>query len=282
MKAWIVIEKVIFSNLRMIFDIAKRDFKKEFAGSKLGMFWAIVKPLSMILVFSFVYTVFRAQEIEGVPFILWLIAGYIPWIYIGDCIAMGSGSIRANSFLVKKVKFPIEILPSIRMVVNFYTFLILVVIALLFFVGNIFVSDNGLDLILGINPFLLVYFTIAMIVFLSALVRLLASWVVMSVDVMHGIGVVMQFLFWAVPVMWPFYSHDIPKIMVIMTNISKLNPLAYIINGFRYAIFGSLGHFDSLAPTLGTTLYFWVFTVLLFIFASKVYKKLRPEFDDVL
>lgn len=277
MKAWIEIEKVIFSNLRMIWDIAKRDFKKEFAGSKLGMFWAIMSPLAMILVFSFVYTVFRAAPVKGTPFILWLLAGYVPWIYISDCINKGAGSIRANSFLVKKVKFPIEILPTIRMVMNFFTFGILVLIAACIFIGYSIVDSNVLEVVKGINPFLLIYFTLAMVIFLSALSRLLSTWVVMSVDVMHGIGVVMQFLFWMTPVMWPYGQELSPAVAMIM-NLAKINPLIYIVNGFRYSIYG----LPDLAPTLGYTVYFWIFTVILFIFASKVYKKLRPEFDDVL
>ena len=285
MKAWIEIEKVIFSNLRMIWDIARRDFKKELAGSKLGMFWAIVKPLSMILVFTFVYSVLKAMPIvtpDGyeVPFILWLISAYIPWMYMSDCITLGANSIRANSFLVKKVKFPIEILPPIRMVMNFFTFLILLVIGAIIFVVYGVVDPQVMDIIKGINPFLFIYFLVATILILSAIARLLSTWVVMSIDVMHAIGVVMQFLFWTVPVMWP-YGMPMEGAMGVVMNIAKLNPLMYLVNGFRYSIFGSIG-FNDLAPTLGYTIYFWVVTGLLFIFSSRVYKKLRPEFDDVL
>lgn len=284
MKAWIEIEKIIFSNLRMIFDIAKRDFKKELAGSKLGMFWAIVRPLAMIAVFTFVYTVLKAQPIEvngfKIPFILWLISAYIPWMYISDCISLGANSIRANSFLVKKVKFPIEILPVIRLVMNFFTFLILLVIGMIIFGVYGFIEPQVVNIIKGINPFMFIYFIIATVVILSAISRLLSTWVVMSIDVMHGIGVVMTFLFWTVPVMWP-YGTPANATMALVMSIAKLNPLMYLVNGFRYSIFGSLG-FEDLAPTMEYTIYFWIVTVLIFIFASKVYKKLRPEFDDVL
>lgn len=268
MKNWLNIEKSIFSNIKMIFDISKKEFKKEFAGTKLGILWAIIRPLSMILVFWFVFSrgLRPGKNLgEEIPYILWIISGYIPWIFISDTIVNGASSIRTNSFLVKKVKFPVEILPMIRIVINLYTFFILLGISLLIFLVY--------GYLLRINFIKLIYCVIASIVFLSALSRLLSTWVVMSIDVLHGISVLIQFLFWMTPIMWDSNSYS--KLVI---TILKVNPFYYLVDSFREAFLGfgsSLGDFRYGA-------YFWLLTIILFIVSSNVYTRLRPEFDDVL
>ena len=180
----------------------------------------------------------------------------------------GAGSIRVNSFLVKKVKFPVEILPTIRIVISFYTFLILLVISFIIFAVN-----GNLNLI---NIPKLIYAIIITIIFLAALSRLLSTWVVMSIDILHGISVFMQFLFWMCPVMWQAGELPVGSSMPWIEKILKLNPLYYLAVLFRDAYLGT--HTVSLAYGV----YFWVVTIILFIFGSKVFKKFRPEFDDVL
>lgn len=266
MKNWLEFEKIIFSNWKMILNISKKEFKKEFAGSKLGILWAIIRPLAMIAVFWFVFgVVFKSQAMDNVPYIVWLVAGYVPWIFISDNIVSGASAIRNSSFLVKKVKFPVEILPSIRLVISFYTFAILLIINFIIF------ATNGW--LFNINLLKLIYAIVATVIFLSALSRLTSTWVVMSVDILHGIGVILQFLFWMTPVMWS--TSNIAG-MSLVSKVAKINPFYYLVTMFRDAYLGT--HEVSLLYSV----YFIVVTVLLFIFGSKVYKKFRPEFDDVL
>lgn len=267
MKNWLEFEKIIFSNWKMILNISKKEFKKEFAGSKLGILWAIIRPLAMIAVFWFVFgkLMNKNNQIEGVPYIAWLVSGYVPWIFISDNIVSGASSIRNSSFLVKKVKFPVEILPSIRLLISFYTFAILLILNFIIF------ATSGC--LFNINLLKLIYAIVATVIFLSALSRLTSTWVVMSVDILHGIGVILQFLFWMAPVMWN--TSDIAG-MPMVSKIAKINPFYYLVTMFRDAYLGT--HEVSLLYSL----YFIVITILLFIFGSKVYKKFRPEFDDVL
>ena len=270
MKDWLEIEKSIFSHWRMIFSISKKEFKKEFAGSKLGMAWAIIRPLAMITVFWMIFSTGMRTTSSNVQvnYLVWLVSAYIPWIFISDVIMSGAGSIRVNSFLVKKVKFPVEILPTIRIVISFYTFLILLVISFIIFAVN-----GNLNLI---NITKLIYAIIITIIFLAALSRLLSAWVVMSIDILHGISVFMQFLFWMCPVMWQAGELPVGSSMPWIEKILKLNPLYYLAVLFRDAYLGT--HTVSLAYGV----YFWVVTIILFIFGSKVFNKFRPEFDDVL
>lgn len=291
MRKWIKLEKSVFSNWRMILNISRKEFKKEFAGSRLGIIWALLRPIAMILVFWVVFgMVFAGGNMPGpdgpkqVPYLVWLVAGYVPWIFISDYIVAGAGSIRNSAFLVKKVKFPVQILPSIRLMQSFYTYLI--------FLGINFVimAFNGW---LGhINYIYLIYAIIATVVFMTALSRILATWVVMSVDFMHAIGISMQFLFWLSPVMWDL-SQMVEKMNTMpqfahFTNMAvsfiKLNPLTYLVLSYRDAYLGTnwvSQPFFGL-PGWTYTVYFFAITLILFLIGTRIFNKFRPEFDDVL
>lgn len=286
MKKWIELEKSIFSHWKMILNISKKEFKKEFAGSRLGMVWAIIRPISMILVFWVIFgMVFSGSdpEINGekVPYLVWLVAGYVPWIFISDYISAGAGSIRNSAFLVKKVKFPVEILPTIRMMVSFYTYLIFLAINFVIFAANGWLGHT--------NYIYLIYCILVTLIFMSALARVLSTWVVMSVDFMHGIGVSMQFLFWLSPVMWQMEQlvdamKTYPQWLNTVVSIVKLNPLTYLVLSYKDAYLGSSWVSQPFfgMPGWTYTVYFFIITILLFLFGTKVFNKFRPEFDDVL
>ena len=287
MRKWIELEKSIFSNWKMVLDISKKEFKKEFAGSKLGILWAIIRPLAMIAVFWVVFgMVFGGGDMpsgfkQKAPYLVWLVAAYVPWIFISDYIVAGAGSIRNSAFLVKKVKFPVQILPSIRLMMSFYTFLIFLVIN--------FIIMGIYGWLGNINYIYLIYAIIVTVIFMTALSRILATWVVMSIDFMHAIGISMQFLFWLSPVMWDMSQMvtqlaSKPQLLQLGLNVVKLNPLTYLVLVFRDAYLGtnwvSQPFFGM--PGWTYTVYFFVITLILFIVGTRVFNKFRPEFDDVL
>lgn len=74
---------IIKPQLKLIFELAKNDFKTRYAGSYLGMFWAFIQPFMTIAVYWFVFEVgFRSgSRPDGTPFILWLTCGMIPWFF---------------------------------------------------------------------------------------------------------------------------------------------------------------------------------------------------------
>ncbi len=67
---------------KLIINLAKNDFKVKYAGSYFGVFWAFFQPIIQILIFWFVFQVgFQAGPVKGYPYVLWLIAGIIPWFF---------------------------------------------------------------------------------------------------------------------------------------------------------------------------------------------------------
>ena len=102
----------LFAGRTLIFQLAKNDFKKKYAGSYLGIVWAFVQPVVTVMVYWFVFGMIRSSSPRPVPFVLWLIAGLIPWFFFQDGLINGTNALLEYNYLVKKVVFRIDILPN--------------------------------------------------------------------------------------------------------------------------------------------------------------------------
>ena len=108
----------LYKNRRLVFKLAKNDFKTKYAGSYLGIVWAFVQPIVTILVYWFVFSVgFRSGTGDlGVPFVLYLVAGIVPWFFFQDALIGGTNSLLEYNYLVKKVVFNISVLPVVKII----------------------------------------------------------------------------------------------------------------------------------------------------------------------
>ena len=96
----------IIKNRKLAVYLAKNDMKNKFAGSYLGIVWAFVQPVITILLYWFVFQIgLRSQDVADVPFVLWLMAGLIPWFFFQDAVLNATNSFTEYSYLVKKVVF---------------------------------------------------------------------------------------------------------------------------------------------------------------------------------
>jgi ABC-type polysaccharide/polyol phosphate export permease len=95
--------------------MARRDIQSRYQGSYLSFFWAFVQPTITILLLWFVFEVgFRTPAVGNYPFILWLLAGIIPWFCFSEGLSNATTSILEYSYLVKKVVFKVSVIPSSR------------------------------------------------------------------------------------------------------------------------------------------------------------------------
>ena len=99
---------------QQIFKLAKSDLVKTYRGSALGWKWAIIKPAVTIFVYWFAFQIgLRAGKgVNGYSFFLWLIAGLVPWFYMGEMLSQGTDAIRKYKHLVNKMKYPISTIPT--------------------------------------------------------------------------------------------------------------------------------------------------------------------------
>ena len=260
----------IYQSRGMIYKLAKNDFRKKFAGSYLGIVWAFIQPVVTVLVYWFVFQVgFRAdQGVLPVPFVLYLVAGIVPWFFFQDALNGGTNALIEYSYLVKKVVFNISVLPIVKLISALFVHLFFVCfIALLYcFYGHfpdlyylqLFYYTGGLFLLtLG-----LCYATGAVVVFFR--------------DLSQIIGIGLQVGIWLTPIMW--IADSMLAEHPVILKILKLNPVYYIVAGYRDAFIYK--HWFWERPLW--TLYFWAFTVGAFLFGTWVFRRLKVHFADVL
>ena len=126
----ISLAKDIVKKRRLIGELAKADFKKRFVGSYFGIVWMFIQPIVTVAIYYFVFGVgFRSGDpIEGVPYVLWLVPGIVPWFFFSEALNTGTNCLQEYSYLVKKVVFRVEILPIIKMMSCLMVHLIFVLI----------------------------------------------------------------------------------------------------------------------------------------------------------
>ena len=257
----------ILENNKLIITLIKNDFKKQYLGSYLGLIWAFIQPLTFIAVIWFVFEIgFRASPTSNdTPFFLWLICGMIPWFYFANALSAGTNSIISNSFLVKKVSFRVSILPLIQIGSSFMIHLVLVVLLIIAF------------LLYGYTPSLywlqIIYYLLCSILLLLGLTWFTSSIRVFVKDIGNFIAVVIQIGFWATPIFWSF-----SKVPEQYQYLVKLNPMFYIVEGFRDTFINQIWFWEKGFDTF----YFISMTSFFCIFGAIVFKKLRPHFGDVL
>ena len=94
-------------------------------GTLGGLLWAIIHPVAIVTVFYFVFAVgFKLTLPSDVPFILWFIAGLIPWLLFNDTVLAIANSITANAHLVKNTVFPSEVLPLVHTAASLFPHII--------------------------------------------------------------------------------------------------------------------------------------------------------------
>ena len=258
----------LVQNRTLIGNLAKNDFKTRFAGSYLGVIWAFVQPIVTVVVYWFVFTVgLRQGRPSGHPFVLWLMAGLVPWFFFSEALNGGTNALIEYNYLVKKVVFKISILPIVKVISALFVHLFFIAFTIVLYAAYRYYPD--------LYTLQLVYYSCALLIFTLALVYATCAIVVFFKDLTQIINIVLQVGVWITPIMW---NIDTMQLSPVLIAIFKLNPLYYIVAGYRDALINKVWFFEH--P--GLTLYFWVITLLLLALGTSIFKRLRVHFADVL
>ena len=263
----------LWKNRRLIWSLSKNDFKTRYAGSYLGIVWAFVQPVITILVYWLVFEKGFSAKPEmfkagvEVPFVVYLTSGLVPWFFFSEAVSSSTNALLEYNYLVKKVVFKISILPMIKIIAASFIHV--------FFVGVLLVIAFIYGYGLSLYTFQLIYYSFCLVVLVLALSYTLCSVVVFFRDLSQIVSIGLQLGMWATPIMWSFSRTEGHEILAF---VFKLNPVFYVVNGYRESLFEGVGFW--MHP--GLTAYFWIFTVVLFIFGTVVFKRLKPHFADVL
>jgi teichoic acid transport system permease protein len=258
--------KELFRNRKMIFKLAKNDFKTKYVSSYLGTIWAFINPLIIIGTYWFVFQVgFRSTDIGDVPFIVWFICGIVPWFFFSEALGSATNSLLEYSYLVKKVVFKIEMLPILKILAALFVHL--------FFIVFLFIIYLIYGFSLNVYNLQIFYYLLCMIVFLVAVSTFTSSIVLFFRDLNQIIGIILNVGFWFTPIGWPYTM--LPEAWRI---VFKLNPMFYIVEGYRDAFVNNIWFYEKPYHLL----YFWVSTFIILFVSIKLFKKLKIHFPDVI
>ncbi|WP_459479434.1 ABC transporter permease [Clostridium saccharoperbutylacetonicum] len=266
-KGVLVLIQEIKNNRTLIWGLAKNDFKTKYAGSYLGIIWAFIQPIVTILVYWFVFGVGlrSGSPIKGVPFILWLMGGLVPWFFFQEALLNATNCMLEYSYLVKKVVFKISILPIVKIVSALFVHLV--------FIGFLFVVAG----IYGFYPskytIQLIYYSFCIFAIVLAISYATSAIVIFFKDLGQIINIFLQIGVWMTPIMWS-YTMVPEKYQWIL----KISPMYYIVEGYRDTFLNHVWFFQRYFQTA----YFWIITLGLFAIGATIFKKLKPHFADVL
>lgn len=255
------------SNFHLIIRLALYDVKGKYQLHYLGAVWQVLSPAAQVLLYWLVFGlgIRGGQPINGVPFFVWLLIGLIPWFFISPAIIQGCNSVYARVSLVSKMKFPVSVLPTVTIISNSFQFFIMLLIL------------AGILMIYGVNPgwhlLQLPYYLVALFVFLFAFTLLGSTIATIVRDFQQALQSIMRMMVYLLPILW-----DPSQLPHIFKTILELNPIYYIIEGFRYSILGSGWFYEDWIYTL----YFWVVTLLILLVGSILHIKFRNKFIDYL
>lgn len=266
MRSVINIFRSITFHLPLLLKLAKNDFKSKYANSLFGILWAYAQPLMTIFVFWFVFQMgFKSTPVENIPYILWFIPAYIPWIYFSDIINSSANCMLEYNYLVKKVQFNVEILPMVKVVSACFVHV--------FFIGFIIIMYMIYCIPLSFFTVQVIYYSLALTILGFGLAMLLSSVAVIFKDLIPMISIILQVGFWAIPIFW---NPDTMEPWVL--SILKLNPVYYVVAGYRDSFIGKVAFWEH--PVY--TCYFWAITIVILIWGCRTFVKLRPHFADEL
>lgn len=253
---------------QQIFKLAKADIVKTYRGAALGWSWAIIKPTVQIFVYWFAFEIGMrsGKPVNGFPYFLWLIAGMIPWFFMGDMIAQGTDAIRKYSYLVTKMKFPVSTIPTFFSISKLIINLLLIVIMMLIFA------------LMGYPPDIywvqLPIYILCMFIFFTVWCLFSSLLGAISKDFANLIKSFVTAVFWLSGILW---NPETIKI-VWLKKLLMINPVTFLTNGFRNCFINKIWFFEQPKRLL----YFGIVLILMLLLSLWAYKKLKKEIPDVL
>jgi lipopolysaccharide transport system permease protein len=260
--------------LDLLKTLVQRDLAARYKGSILGNSWSLVNQLVQLLVYTYVFSVVLQVRLslkgmdEGMTsntlfFGLWLFAGLIPWIAFTSGLGQATASVFNQANLVKKVVFPLTLLPLVPIFTAFVDSLLgfmLLIVGVGLIVGKVHGTILWMPLI-----------WVPQVLFTAGLGYLMAGFSVFIRDIPQTVGIVLNLLFYLTPVMYP-----LEKIPEPFFAIAWCNPITAVITLYRDCILqGSLTHWVELG-------YLWAIALATFWLGSSIYRRLSPAFADVI
>lgn len=254
-------------NLYRIFSIAKYEYVADLRDSKFGLFWSFASPIIQVFSFWLVFGIGMSRgDQEGIKYLPWVIVGFSMWWFISPVITGGCNAIFSKNNIITKMKFPVSILPATVVLKEWFNHICVLIIAIfvIFIYGfrpNIYWIGTFYYMVCG---FILVWNITLITSVLTMLWR----------DIRKLVKSLMRLLLYFSPVIWTARFKSLP----ILNYIMKMNPIYYVVQGYRDSLLFKKSIFAH--PVM--TGYFWCANLLLFAIGCTLIYKFKKRFIDML
>ena len=263
--------KIIHEQIQSFYLIQRLaifEMKSANNNNYLGILWEFINPMIQIGTYWLIFGIgIRGnQDVDGVPFIYWMLSGIVVWFFANPAILEATKSIHKRINMIAKMSFPMSTIPSFVIMSKLYQhFMILVPVIIILQFAGYYVSPYYLQL-----P----YFIFAAVMFILALTLITSTLAMVIRDVQMIVQAIMRMVFYITPLIW--FNPRLPE---ALTFLIKVNPLTYIAEGYRASLLGTGWYFIENA---NYTFYFWGLTIVLLMIGSALHLKFRNHFVDYL
>lgn len=267
--------KELFKYRQLIFTLVTRELKARYRGTAFGFFWSFLNPLLLLMVYFVVFGIIlrgssgRVKDINlvGVNYAIFLFTGLLPWLWYSSSILESANVLSVHGNLIKKIQFPLEVLPIMVVLTNMIHFIlgIPILILIIIFFGQ------GLGLSSWILFFPIVVFV--QLVFTLGLSLLVSALTVHFRDLKDILSNLLTLWFFATPIIYSLQNPEMTrhKILVWLWN---LNPMTHIMEAYHYTfVFSSLPDWPKLAAT-------FILGLMFFYIGYMIFDKLRDTFVE--
>lgn len=247
----------------LLYTLSEHRIKVRYKQSVLGMLWAILQPVSLMLMFTFIFSLVAKIPSDGAPYAIFAYSALLPWNYFSSAVSNATSSLVTNTQFVTKVYFPREILPATYVIASFVDFVIASTILL------------GLMIYYGVPLTIYALYTIPIILILTCFAMatslFLSATQVRFRDIGVAVPLLLQLWLFATPVIYPLSS-----VPLRFRSIYTLNPMVGVIENFRQVVL------HGTAPDIRSLLIAAVLSSVL-LFVSYIYfKHIETTMADVI
>ena len=247
----------------------RRDIVSVYKQTVLGPFWFFISPFMTVLLFTFIFSKIAHIDTDGIPAPIFYLTGTTLWNYFQQCFLSSSNTFLANEGIFGKVYFPRLISPISTIISNLIKFFIQILVLIILIAYYVIVEDYDLKLH---STLLLFPFLVFLMAGISLGIGLLTSAATSKYrDLQMFIGFGIGLLMYATPIIYP-----ISQVPENYRALLMLNPIAPIIETFRYSIFG-IGEFSFSALAYSS----FVMVVVLFS-GIVIFNQVEKSFMDTI
>lgn len=268
MKSMFTVIKEQIRSFYLIRRLSLFELKSANNNNYLGILWEFLNPMIQICVYWVVFGmgIRGGRHVGDVPFVFWMLSGITLWFFANPAIMDGTKSIYTRINFISKMSFPMSAIPSYVIMSKFYQHAIIVLAV------TVILHFGGFPL--SVYYVQMPYYMFAAVTLFFAISLVTSTLATIVRDVTMIVQAIMRMLLYLTPLLW--VGDDLPKFLQI---IIKLNPLTYLVEGYRSAMLGQSWY---LVEHAHYTLYFWGITLVLLMIGSALHLKFRNHFVDYL